>query len=71
MAYGLILAVCALGAVLVFARADARKAERINALKRELECKQQEQQAYETITDNVGRLSDDAVRGRLRNLSGK
>ena len=71
MAYGLILAVCALGAVLVFARADARKAERINALKKELARQKQEREAYEKIADSVGRLSDDAVRGRLRNLSGK
>ena len=71
MLYWLFLAVCALGAVLVFARADARKAERINALKKELARQKQEQQAYEKIADCVGRMADDTVRGRLRNLPHK
>lgn len=69
--YWLILAVCAFGAVLIYARAEARKAERLAALKAELLRRAREQERTNAIKDNVSRMSDDDVRERLRNISGK
>ena len=65
--YWLILAVCAFGAVLIYARAEARKAERLAALKAEL----QERERADKIKNNVAHLSNNDVRERLRNVSGK
>ena len=71
MLYWLILVVCAFGAVLIYARAEARKAERLAALKEELLRRAREQERANAISDSVGRMSDDDVRERLRKLSGK
>lgn len=68
MLYVLILAVCALAGVLIYARAEARKAEQLVALKAELLRRAREQERYEKISDNVSRMADDDVRERLRNL---
>lgn len=58
-------------AVVVFARRDAKKAERLAALKAELLRRAREQERTNAIKDNVSRMSDADVRARLRNLSGK
>lgn len=64
MLYWLIFAVCALAGVLIYARAEARKAERLDVLKQELK----ERERDDKIKDNVSRMADDDVRERLRNL---
>ena len=71
MLYWLIFAVCAFGAVLIYARAEARKAERLAALKAELLRRAREQERYEKISDNVSRMADADVRERLQNLTRK
>lgn len=71
MLYWLIFAVCAFGAVLVYARAEARKAERLSALKAELLRRAREEERENAIKSNVSRLADDNVRWRLRNIPRK
>lgn len=69
--YWLILAVFAFGAVLIYARAEARNKERLAALKAELLRRAREEERASAIKDNVSRLSDDNVRWRLRNIPRK
>lgn len=67
----IIIFISAAVAAVVFARRDAKRAERLAALKAELLRRAREQERINAIKDNVSRMSDADVRERLRNVSGK
>ena len=69
---GVLLAIMGLFAcVIYYARKEARKAEQLANLRREIERQAKEQGKANAIMDNVRNMSDDDVRKRLSNISGK
>lgn len=65
----IIIFISAAVAVVLFARRDAKKAERFAALKKELLRTARERERASKIKTSVDNMPDDDVRERLRNVS--
>lgn len=58
-------------AALFFARREGMSAAKVDALRREIERNAKEQERNNAINNSVANMSDDDVRKRLQDVSGK
>lgn len=60
-----------LGGIIYLSHKNGKKAAQLEKLKDEIKREAEEQARANKIIDNVGNMSDDDVRERLRSISGK